>query len=162
MATIVVEGVVVVALSVSDLAEAAVDAAAPAEAELLPDVTSAWLRGELSGSRTGSSLGGSVGFGLDPQLTVMLIYPILTGALAQVLGDGAMTGLRRFWRRLRGRGAHRPLELPDEVVAQADRIRAACLEQARAAGVPPERAELIADAVFGRLVRAGADSGPTR
>ena len=151
-----------VALSVSDLAAAAVDAAAPDEAELLPEVTSAWLRGDLSGSRTGTSLGGSVGFGLDPQLTVMLIYPILTGALAQVLGDGAVTGWRRFWRRLRRRGEPRPVELPDAAIAQAERVRAACLEHARAAGVNEERAVLIADAVFGRLVRAGADRGPAQ
>jgi hypothetical protein len=146
-------GGVVTELSVSDLAEAAVDAAAPAETELLPDVTSAWLRGDLSGS--GRWSGGSVGFGLDPQLTVMLIYPILTGAFAQVLGDGAMSGWRRVWRRLRRR---RPAPaVPASAVAQAERVRDACREQAIAAGVPVQRAELIADAVYGRLVRAAAD-----
>jgi hypothetical protein len=54
------------------------------------------------------------------------------------------------------------LGLPIAAVAPAERVRVACLEQARAAGLSEERAELIADAVFGRLVRAGADSGPVQ
>jgi hypothetical protein len=150
------------AVTVSDLAEAAVTAVAPAEAELLSEVTSAWMRGDLSGSRAGRWMGGSVGFGLDPQLTVMLIYPILTGAVAQVLGDGARSGWQRLWARLRRRRERPTVELPDSLFSRAERVRDACLEQARAAGVPEDRAALIADAVYGRLVRAGAGSGPAQ
>jgi hypothetical protein len=148
------------AVSVPDLAAAALGAVAPAEVELLPDVTAAWQRGDLSRSTSGQWLGGSVGFGLDPQLTVMVIYPILTGALAQVMGESAVTGWRRLWQRVRRRGNQRPVELPDSAVAEAERLRDACLTQALAAGVPDDRAHLIADAVYGRLVRARADSGP--
>jgi hypothetical protein len=52
------------------------------------------------------------------------------------------------------------LELPGELIAQAERVRAACLERARSAGVTDERAELIADAVYGQLVRAGSGATP--
>jgi hypothetical protein len=142
-----------------DLARRVVAAVAPAELELLPEVTAAWLAGDLARRGEGQWLAGSIGFGLDPNLTTLIVYPVLTGAFSQVIGGVAVTG----WHRLRGRlrpgrraAALPPPQLPPVTAELAERVRAACVERAEAAGVPGPRARLIADAVYAALLRGPA------
>jgi hypothetical protein len=152
------------AVPVPELAEVVVAAVAPEELELLPEVTAAWRAGDLAGVMDGKWLGGSVGFGVDPGLTAMVIYPIITGAMSQLLGSVATSGWRGLLDRLRRRRRKPPMVLSSTVLGQAEQMRAACVSQALAAGVPEARATLIADAVYGYLVRTAAPdprSGPT-
>jgi hypothetical protein len=148
------------ALTYPEVARRVVAAVAPAELELFAEVTAAWRAGDLARRETGQWLAGSIGFGLDPDLTSFVIYPVLTGAFSQVIGGVAVTG----WQRLRGRlrpgrrrrGQPAAPELPPITPELAERVRAACVERAEAAGVPRRRAELIADAVYAALLRGPA------
>jgi hypothetical protein len=151
------------AVTVPDLAEAVVAALAPDELELLPEVTAAWRAGDLAGVKAGKWLGGSVGFGVDPGLTVMVIYPIITGAMSQLMGDVVTSGWQRLVNRLRRRRPEPPMVLSSAVLNQAEQMRAACVSQALATGMPAARATLVADAVYGYLVRTAApDPGSGR
>lgn len=151
------------AVTVPELAEAVVSALAPQELELLPEVTAAWRAGDLAGAKRGKWLGGSIGFGVDPGLTVMVIYPIITGAMTQLMGTVATSGWQRLVRRLRRRRPKPPMLLSAAVLDQAEQMRTACVSRALAAGLPEARATLIADAVYGYLVRTAAtDPGSGR
>jgi hypothetical protein len=150
-------------VTVSELAEAVVAAIAADELELLPEVTAAWRAGDLAGAKGGKWLGGSIGFGVDPGLTVMVIYPIVTGALTQLMGSVATSGWQRLVDRLRRRRPKPPMVLSSTVLDQAEQMRAACFSQALAAGMPEARATLTADAVYGYLVRTAVpDPGSGR
>lgn len=153
------------AVTVAELAEAVVATVAPEELELLPEVTAAWRAGDLAGLKSGKWLGGSIGFGVDPELIVMVIYPILTGAVTQLMGIVASSGWRRFVDRLRRRRRRPPTVLSSAVLDKdkAEQLRAACFSQALEVGVPEPRATLIADAVYGYLLRTAAlDPGSGR
>jgi hypothetical protein len=148
-------------VTVAELAEAVVAAVAPNELELLPEVTTAYRAGDLAGVKGGKWLGGSIGFGIDPGLTAMVIYPIITGAMSQLMGTVATSAWQRLVDRLRRRRRKPPMVLSSTVLDQAEQMRAACVAQALEAGVPEARATLIADAVYGYLVRTAApDPGP--
>lgn len=144
------------AVTVPELAEAVVSALAPEELELLPEVTAAWRTGDLAGARRGKWLGGSIGFGVDPALTVMVIYPIVTGAMAHLMSTVATSSWKRLLDRLRRRRPKPPMLLSAAVLEQAERMRAACVAEALAAGLSQRRAALIADAAYGYLVRTAA------
>jgi len=135
-----------VALTYAELAHSVVAAAAPEELELLPDATAAWDQGKGGGGRPGRLTGGAVEFGLDGVLLVELIFPLLTGTMAEVLGGGL--GRRWFDRK----PARQPREVPALTVEQAQRVREECLTQALNAGLKPHRAALVADAVSGALL----------
>jgi hypothetical protein len=143
-----------------DLATEVVGLVAPQELELLPEVTAAWLNGQANAARTGSHLGGSVGFGVGPELLCSVVYPVLTGAFAQVLGTAALGWRpRRAWWRRRPRPR---LEVPPLDADQAAAVRAACLDSATAAGLSARRAALLADAVYGRLLQGVAPAEADR
>ena len=145
---------------VTELVEVVLAAVAPDELELLPEVTAAWRAGDLAGVKGGKWLGGSVGFGVDPGLTVMVIYPIITGAMSQLIGTAATSGWQRLVNRLRRRRPKPPMVLSSTVLDKAEQMRAVCFSQALAVGLPEARATLIADAVYGYLMRtAAADPG---
>ena len=137
-----------------DLAAEVVGLVAPQELELLPEVTAAWLDGRAAQSRMRGQLGGSVGFGVGPDLLSAVVYPILTGAFAQVLGTAVLD-----WRARRGWMGRRRASQPAVPTIRADQaaaVRAACLDRALAMGLSQRRAALLADAVYGRLL-----SGPS-
>jgi hypothetical protein len=144
-------------LRLSGLARAVIAEAAPAELELFDDVTAAWERGDLAGTagaRDGGH-GGIVGLGLTSPVLVDVVYPLLTGTIAQILGAAAAGPLRRLGRHLRWGRRRRPDPVvPAELFARAEQAREICLAQALAAGVPKRKAELIAKALYAALVRA--------
>ncbi|GIG91731.1 hypothetical protein [Plantactinospora endophytica] len=168
-------------LRLSDLAREVVEAVAPKELPLLPEVTAAWLAGDLEpvpDPATGAPVrwrGGAIGAGLTADLLVLVVYPVLTATLVHVLGPAAERGRQRLVDRLRRRRVRRTDEVvPREVIEQAETVRELILGVAPAVGVSRRRATLIADAVYAALVRrrtaveqeptgsqAGAGRGPT-
>jgi hypothetical protein len=149
-------------ITVPELAEAVVAATAPDQLELLPEVTAVWRSGDLARAKDGKWLGGSIGFGVDPGLTVMVIYPIIIGAMAQLLGTVAASSSQRLVDRLRRKRSKPPAIVPPAILDRAEQMRSACLAQALEAGLPESRATLLADALYGYLVRttaSGAGSG---
>lgn len=143
----------------SDLAGEVVRAAAPQEATLLPEVTAAWLAGELGEpGRAGRWRGGRIGVGLDDGLLVTVVYPVLAAALTQVLAPAAERGWRRLWRRARRR-PRTDLVVTPEVLAQADAVRDAILASGPALGVSRRRCQMIADAAYAALLRRQLGDG---
>jgi hypothetical protein len=141
-----------VLISLPDLAEAMVAAAAPQELELLPSVTAAWQSGEL-GRRTGGRwTGGSVGSGLSPDVLTDIVYPLLTGTFAEVLGATATS----WWSRRRARRRRTPPAPVSINLAQAEELRLACYAHAVTAGMSKPRARLVSDAMYGCLLRSQA------
>lgn len=152
-----------VTVTIADLARDVVSVSAPEQVELLAVVTARWEAGFGPGSRRRGWLGGSVGSGIDPLLTSEIIYPLLTGTLAQVLGTAAVAGWRwRWWRH------RRPADVPTVPAVrvtldagQLEAVRAACIAHGRSLGLSKARAVLLADAVYGVLRQAMDDSGPS-
>jgi hypothetical protein len=139
-------------LTLPELARRVVAEVAPDELEQLPEATDAWLAGDVRLPGDRRWLGGSIRFGLDPELVSAVILPVLASAISEVVnrtGEG-------FWHRLLRRfGRHRPdPAVPALTAAQADAVRTACIANAIAAGVATKRATVIADAVYGSLLRA--------
>jgi hypothetical protein len=138
------------ALTYPELARLAVETAAPEELELLPDATAAWYDGKGRGGRPGRWTGGAVEFGLDSALLVEVVFPLLTGTMAEVLGE-------RVTARWFARKRRRAPQVPALTLEQAQRVRQECLTQALNAGLKPHRAALVADAVSGALLLQAAD-----
>ena len=152
-----------VTIALGDLARDIVTVTAPEQAELLELVTAQWERGVVPRSRRSGWLGGSVGSGIDPTLTGEIIYPLLTGALAPVLGSAAVAGWRRRWWRRR-RPEQKPAVPAVRVTVesgQLEAVHAACLVHGRTLGLSAARALLLADAVCGSLGRAMDTPEPT-
>lgn len=152
-----------VTIALADLARGVVATSAPEQMELLALVTARWEAGLGPGSRRRGRLGGSVGSGIDPLLTSEIIYPLLTGAFAQILGTAAVAGWRRRWWR-----HHQPAEVPAVPAVrvtleagQLEAVRAACVAHGRPLGLSKARAVLLADAIYGVLCQAMDDSGPS-
>src|ERR1017187_966539 len=112
-------------ISLAEMAEAVITAAAPGQRELLASVTASWRAGEVPGGAWGW-IGGSVGSGISAMVAPDIIYPLLTGTFAQVLGTAAIAGSKR-WRRPPGRHARR---IPDTRVrvgaGEVESVRSAC------------------------------------
>lgn len=98
-------------------------------------------------------------FGLDGVLA--LASPIIWSAVQQTANrltdeatDGVIDRTREFLRsKLRRKKADAPL--PKFGKAELDEVHRQILESAKKAGLSAERAELLADAVVGRLARRG-------
>ena len=143
----------------ADLARDVVAATAAEQVELLAAVTDRWEAGDVPGRRRWGWMGGSVGSGIDPAATSEIIYPLLTGTLAQVLGTGAVVGWRRRWRRRRH--SEVPAVPRTQVTLDADQIellRSACISHGVALGLSRSKATILADAVHGALCRAMAET----
>lgn len=140
-------------ISLAEMAEAVISEAAPDQRELLGPVTASWRAGKVPGG-SWAWLGGSVGSGVTSAVAVDIIYPLLSGTLAQVLGTAVIAGSQR-WRRPKGRHARR---IPDTRVRvgadQVTQIRSACLSHGRALGLTEAESKVLADALEGVLQRS--------
>jgi hypothetical protein len=155
-------------LSSADLKEVVrriVSQSAPEELEVVDAVADAWLSEEPGNGRSRGTPGAAVGFGVETVLLSQLLLPIVSGALADVLGTVALERGRLKRKRRDAKAAATgpdsakagstaesglPLQLATE---QAESLRTACQRHARALGMSPQRAELLADAFLGALTR---------
>lgn len=148
------------AIGFADLARAVVGEVAPEQLPYLALVTAEWTAGKDPRTPTGAWSGGEIGLGgTDPSVLSDIIYPLLTGTAAQVLGAAGFAGLqrRRWWRR-----RPRP-KLPAQLVLDVDRIGEisdACISHGQTLGLNEAEATLLADAVLAVLRRAADGEHP--
>ncbi|MFF3868965.1 hypothetical protein [Micromonospora sp. NPDC001898] len=142
-------------LRLSDLAREVIEAAAPEEAGLLPEVTAAWLAGDLAAgpSRRGRRRGAAIGLGLDAPLLVTVVYPVLAAALTPLVVPAAERGWRRLSDRWRRRRRPADVVIPRELVEQAETVRDAIMAGAPGVGVSRRRAAVLAEAAYAALIR---------
>jgi hypothetical protein len=143
---------------VIEVARAVVDRLAPEELAVFGSVADAWV--SAPAGRRKRAPGAAVGFGVEAVLLSQLVFPIITGALGDVLGASWSDRVKPKRKAARaaitapaaggeaGPGADPALPL---TAAQAQSVRDACLRHATALGLPPARAELLADAVLGSV-----------
>jgi hypothetical protein len=166
----------------------AIGRVAPRELAVFGSVADAWLAAGGQSRRPRRRPGPTVGFGVDSVLLAELAFPILTGALGEVLGNVVWerVGPRRRSARHRGAAQDSVTETAaqdsvTETTAQdsaaqdsargelADRgieftgqqmrdLRDACRRHGVTLGLPADTAELLADAVVGAL--RSTPSGP--
>lgn len=140
-------------MTIADLARHVVGEVEPTQLDYLELVTADREgRGAPRGSRTWN--GGTVGSGVQPWVLADLVYPLLAGTFAQVLGAAAFARLqrRRWWRRKRAVVPSARIVLTPE---QVERARAACIAHGMTLGLSESEATMLADAVHGALRRAG-------
>ena len=143
---------------VADLAREVVAEVAPAELEYLVLVTAARNSGKGYRSKSLRGTGGSVGSGApDPTVVAAIVYPLLTGTIAQVLGASVFAKLqgRRWWRRKRDLPPRTRVTLDQAHLAE---VRDACVRHGITLGLSEARATLLAEAVDG-VLRRGIDEG---
>ena len=137
----------------------------PEELVVFDATAEAWLAGDLPGRGRQREPGAAVGFGIEAVLLSELVFPIITGALGQVLGT-SITPVAERLRFMRHKGrqvAEGPAaESPGGQTAvltagQLRDVHDACQRDAAAMGLAPARATLLADAVVGTL-----SAGPGR
>lgn len=138
----------------SDLAREVVEAVAPDELELLPQVTAAWLAGDLApaGDRI-RWRGGAIGAGLGTDLLVTIIYPALAGAVTPLLTAVGVHGWRRMSHRLGRKPRPSDVVISQDVIDQAELVRDRILEDSARLGIPAEQAALIAESAYAALLR---------
>lgn len=140
----------------------------PEELVVFDATAEAWLAGDLPGRGRQREPGAAVGFGVEAVLLSELVFPIITGALGQVLGTSITPAAERLrFMRRKGRqvAAGPAAESPGGHGGQTSVLTAgqlrdvhdACQRDAAAMGLAPARAALLADAVIGTL-----SAGPGR
>ena len=141
--------------SAEQLARSVVQRVAPEENEIFDAVAVAYRRDPQRLAR-GASRDEMLGFGVDAAMA--LLTPIALGAAAEVVrylaveSAGALEVRPRLQRILRRRDKRREVPAPAALdPAKRAAVREIVLEKCRQAGVEPERAELVADAVVGVL-----------
>jgi len=141
-------------VTIADLARHVVGEVEPAQLDYLELVTDSWERGAAP-RRTRAWTGGTVGSGVQPWVLADLVYPLLAGTFAQVLGAAAFARLqrRRWWRRKRVVPSATITLTPEQI----ERARAACVAHGMTLGLSEAEATLLADAVHGALRRAGEE-----
>jgi hypothetical protein len=154
------------AAEVIDVVRQVVRQLAPDELDVVDPVADAWVLGELSHSGRKRGPGGAVGSGVEAVLLTQLLFPIVAGAVGDVLGTVALDP-GRLKRRSSpsaadGEEAAEPAAAkPAPPVALTERqlasVHDACQRHARTLGLSAARAALLADAVVGSL--SGARSG---
>lgn len=146
-------------LTLHDVVHQVVAEVAPQELEVLPLLEREWSAGRLTGRRRRWA-GGSVGFGLDPVLVAQVLLTVLGGALSEVIGSAAVSGVRGWRRGRRARTAPPPDQIPVSPPAsfQAQGFRDDCVTHLTTAGLSRKRAELAADAALGVLLRQLLDA----
>ncbi len=146
----------------------------PEELVVFDAAAESWLSGDLPGRRRQREPGAAVGFGIETVLLSELVFPVITGALGQVLGTSItpMTERLRFGRR-KARQLAAPAADPaggrpgghggQEARLTAGQLRDvhdACQRDAAELGMAPARAALLADAVVGALSATSGRTGP--
>lgn len=111
-------------IMLADLALSVVAGEAPEQVELLAEVTARWEAGYAPGRWCWGWMSGSVDFGIDPTVLSDLIYPLLVGTFAQVLGEVTLTG----WKRRRRRSGLRSVPRAQVTLGadQIEEVLAAC------------------------------------
>jgi hypothetical protein len=146
-------------IALADLAHDMIAAEAPRQLELLAAVTVRWEAGDVPAQRRRWWTGGSVGSGIHPNVASDIVYPLLTGTLAQVLGNAAVGGFRwRWWRRRPDSVPPVPRVLVTLDAAQIDAVRTECVSHGMRLGLSRSKATVLADAMYGVLSRALAES----
>ncbi|GAA2978582.1 hypothetical protein [Actinokineospora diospyrosa] len=140
-----------ITVAFSHLAKDIVAEVAPDQSDYLAAVTEA----VEAGDRRARLLGGAVGSGVEPTVLAELIYPLLTGTVAQVLGAAGFAALqrRKWWRRKNKRGV-RPSATISITAAQVAPMREACLAHGQVLGLSSAEATLLADALERALLRS--------
>lgn len=136
-------------VTVRELVREVAAAVVPAELPLVDEAADAWEAGELHDGSPGQWHGGAIGGGELGDALVYLIFPIVSGAVVQVLGLTASERVQRWSRRRNPAPA-----LPAEVLRHADAVRDACVKIAMERGVRRREAEAIGDAVYVAFIRA--------
>ncbi|WP_157740302.1 hypothetical protein [Micromonospora auratinigra] len=152
----------------AELARRVVDRVAPEEGEIFDVVREAYRRDPARLAASADGRDRMLGFGLEG--TVALLTPLALGIGVEVVRQLSLeaVGALEVGDRLRGvlrrrRAADPPAALapapesaePAPAAADHARIREVVLTRCRQAGVDPDRADLIADAVIGALTSAG-------
>jgi len=134
---------------------------APDELPVFDAVADAWSSGQVRQHRRGRVPGAAVGLGIESILLCELLFPIITGAIGQVLGAVAMERIqprhrarhsaraRRSHPALNGTGTAGPSgshggQLSSE---QAQDLREVCQELA-CADMPPAEAAPLAEVIL--------------
>lgn len=150
--------------AMTDVVRDVVRQLAPEELEVVDAVAEAWLADERGAGRSKGAPGAGVGFGVEAVLLAQLLFPILSGAIGDVLGTIALEPSRLKRKRARESASTGPgtanaggdakagpaAQLTGQ---QAEDLHAACERHARAAGLPPAKAALLADAILGSMTR---------
>jgi hypothetical protein len=155
-------------VSVADLTDVVrhvVRVLAPEELEAVDAVADAWLSDQRGNRRSRGAPGGTVGFGVEAVLLSQLLFPIVAGAIGDVLGTIALEPGRLKRKKSKPAAAPNtadPGEASEAAGAgpavrltkeQAENLRAACERHALALGLSSARADLLADSVLGSLSR---------
>jgi hypothetical protein len=137
-----------------DLARAAVTQVVPEQKDYFELVTAAWDDGVRPSGGGAGWTGGSVRSGVDPSVLSDVIYPLLTGTIAQIVGAAGFAGLRRkrWWRRSRKQVTSAVVEVP---ISQLDQVREVCVTHGTTLGLSVAEATMLADAVYGVLRSRG-------
>lgn len=151
-----------VVITLADLAYGIVCVEAPDQLELLTEVTTRWETGAEPTRKRSGSLSGSVGCGIEPVVLSELVYPLLVGTVAHVLGTASVASWRRKWWRKWWPGRRAVPSVPQTMVMldakQIEDFRAACVIHAMALGFTKRKANVLADALCGVLLRTLAES----
>jgi hypothetical protein len=142
---------------------------APEELAVFDTVADAWWSDEIRHHGPRRTPGAAVGFGVEAMLLSQLAFPIITGAVGEVLGTVVKDRIRRPRRP-----ASRPATTAAEESAVIDakttgeradndarltrqqmlNLHAACRRHGVAEGLSPARAEQLADAFLDALPRS--------
>jgi hypothetical protein len=146
------------AAQVVEIAREVTGQLAPDELPVFDAVADAWLSGHQQG-RPGRARGVGVGLGIDSVLLSELLFPIITGAIGQVLGMVALEQIQPRRRVRHPSRMRRPQPAPPEGTAppggsddeqldskQVRDLRDRC-EHLAAADLPPAEAAQLADVV---------------
>ena len=134
------------AAQIIEVARAVTRQAAPDELPVFDDVAAAWSAGSKRGPRW-ARRDPKVGFGFEAVLLSELLFPIITGAIGQVLGSVAMEQIqpRRPGRHSAGARCEERF-----TKKQAQDFRDKCQELA-GDELPPAEAAQLADAILDAL-----------
>jgi hypothetical protein len=142
---------------VIQIVQRVVDQLAPEELALVDQAADAWICGDLD-SRSQGAPGGGVGSGIEVYLLCELLFPIISGAIGEVLGTIALepSRLRRKKKQPPAAADKRSAGGPlvPLTVQQQEKLHTACLANAVTVGVPDERAALLANAIIGSMIRS--------
>jgi len=142
-----------------DIAREVVRQVEPEELVVFDSVAESWLSGDLADRRGRHAPGAAVGFGIEAVLLSQFVFPIITGALGQVLGT-PLAERMHFGRH----SAQQPAvadghdQVADhEISLTAEQLRTIhdiCQRDASTLGMATAKAGLLADAVVGALSAA--------